>query len=261
MICNNCGTHVPDGSERCYYCGAPMAVVPVAQLLSQEEKAPVYEEPAKQPSVCSNCGTPLTEGSRYCIGCGKEIPEESDTVDSKPEKSGTSGKKSGSGKMIAIVTAGAVTLIALVIILVVALGGSDAEAVAEDFYTAIYEGDVDGVLALLPEEVLDYERATTREITERVEYRCDWALEYCEDEYGKDRDFEVESIHVNQFDRKKLRNKNESYEEKFDMEIEEAAEVIVLIVYEGEDTQFGETIDTTVVKVNGEWYIDVFDFM
>ena len=60
MICNNCGTNVPEGSARCYYCGAPMAAAPATP-------------PAPKGPACTRCGAPLKEGSMFCTTCGTPV--------------------------------------------------------------------------------------------------------------------------------------------------------------------------------------------
>ena len=54
MICENCGTYMPDDAKFCSKCGADLKEKPSAMF-------------------CTNCGSQLADGARFCTNCGAVV--------------------------------------------------------------------------------------------------------------------------------------------------------------------------------------------
>lgn len=251
MICNNCGTNVPDGSANCHYCGAPMPVAPVA-------------EPAPQAMVCPNCGAPLAEGSAFCTSCGYSLaaapaPEAPKAPKApKGDKLAFLDKLPFPRKYTLIGAAGLVTLIVVLIIVLVSCGGNSPEAVAEAYVEAMFDADAEAMLDLLPEEIFeDVDDDELDEIIENGDKALKSALKMYEIGYGDDWDYSIEIKNVDacsKSDRKSLQKK---YDKNYGLDVEEASEVEVEIEIDGEKRR--DTIEetVTVVCIDGDWYLDV----
>lgn len=280
MICNNCGTKVPDGSNRCYYCGAPIepasapeprpaeyaAPTPASEPRPAEYAAPMpSSEPvheaytAPMSAVCAACGTPLAEGSSFCIGCGTPVSSVAAPAGKPPRTPKTSIlDKLPISKKKLIIAASALLAVVVAIIVIWAIFDDDRMDVAEDYCTAMLEGDAETIVELFPDEVKGFD--DVEDLLEELEDNLYYYVERYADQYGDDWDFEVEPIHVNECDKDTLRSLNRNYDDEFDFKVDAAADVLVLVTIEGEDSEYGSVQTVRVVEINGDWYLDIFEF-
>lgn len=266
MICKNCGTEIPDGFSFCNCCGMPAApaaepapVAPVVPPIPEawSAPAPVAEEPVVAENVCAACGAPLVEGSLFCTACGTKVTPPAAPVCEAPKQS---EPKKGlfSNKLLLLGATGVLVVISLVLILCLAFGGNSPESVAEDYVIAVCEGDVEAVLDLLPETFMEEYSDEIEDLAEELEESYEYRMDELMDEYG-DYDLTVEAVYVQEFTKKQLRNKAERYEEEFDLVLEDAAEVKLLLVVEGETMEEGDIVELDVVQIDGDWCIDIFE--
>jgi hypothetical protein len=63
VLCTNCASNLPDGSQFCLKCGQPTSVSTYAAV-----------PPTVTASLgCSKCGASLPDGAQFCLKCGKPV--------------------------------------------------------------------------------------------------------------------------------------------------------------------------------------------
>lgn len=156
---------------------------------------------------------------------------------------------------LVLLGAGVLALIVALIVILASCGGNSPEDVAEEFVTCMFDGDFEGALGLMPDEVLDF-------ITEEEEMDMDEIIEEMEDEMSNamdmaDIDFTVEKVsEAEYFKKKDLKNLREEYED-INIEIEDAAEVKVTILMEAYSMEVPQTMTVVTILVDGDWYVDM----
>lgn len=283
MICRTCGADVPEGSANCLTCGAPVDNTPICAYCGaplsadsafctncgNKQPEPVAEETAA-PNLCPHCGATLAEDSAFCVICGNAVGVVAPVVETPvrtraPKEPGTSFfDKLPISKNLAIFGgAGVLAVILLVVILCIALSGG-AESVAVDYWEAKLEGDVDAVIELIDEELLDAcygKKSTYNRAVETLEDSMENLQKSAKKNYGKNWDYSVEAVYVNELYGDDLDDLIEEVEKSYDTEIEEAVDVIVLIEYQGDEGDHAVTKTVTVYKVNGGWTLDPYCLM
>lgn len=102
--CPNCGNSVPDGAAFCSNCGAPTAA-------PQQQERTVF---------CRNCGRPMPASFWACPSCGTPTGSgQGQPIGNQPPQD-TRGKKKRTGMIVGI-SAGAIVLIALIVLAVIFL--------------------------------------------------------------------------------------------------------------------------------------------
>ena len=283
-VCPSCGTTVAPGGIFCTVCGtrlpeaapaAPAApayeppAAPAAPAAPAYEPpadpfapaapayeppadpfaaaAPVYEPPAAPVApTCIHCGAPIAVGSAFCTTCGR--PQTGGTPSTPKEKKPFPMK-------LVLLGAGVLALILTLVIILVSCGGNNPEAVAEEFVSCMFDGDMVGVMELMPEEVLDF-------IAEEEDMDVDEMIEEMEDEMADamdmvDMEYTIEEVGEAEYYKKKdLKKLRENYED-MDIEIEDAAEVEVTLLMEAYGMEMPQSMTVVVIQVDGDWYIDM----
>jgi hypothetical protein len=70
VLCSNCATNLPEGSEFCLKCGQPVSA-PSDGATTPAVIAPV---------ACSKCGESLPDGAQFCSKCGKPVSSPAKTA-------------------------------------------------------------------------------------------------------------------------------------------------------------------------------------
>ena len=234
MFCTKCGTQNASGSRFCGKCGAPLGSADNG-----------YGAP-QQPAAAGN-----TYGAPYQSAAGGYTAAPRPARPAAPARSGGSGK----GKLIAIVAAALVVALLGCWIFGV-FGGGGYEDVIDDFIDSMFDGDAEGVVDCLPDQVMKYiaeeEGTTKRELVNELQEELDDIFEYmpsglkvshkivyAEDVYGDD-----------------LRYLKEDYEEiGVRVTAAKCVEVELIASYMG----MSESIDVElyVIEVGGSWYLDI----
>ncbi len=206
---------------------------------------------------CGNCGTQNPDNAPFCTGCGAKLNEAPVAPASAPEFTPEPTRKSRKGLFIGI--GAAVVAIAVALILIFTLGGGKggaktAEDVVEEYIKAAEEVDGEAIMDLIHENILEKEFSDEderEEAIEEFEKGLGEIMEMCE--------IQFEIGDSESLDGDDLEDLQEEYEEDYDLEVEDAEyiEVIMTIeVYGYEQTQTNELL---VIKVDGKWYLAEFD--
>lgn len=176
--------------------------------------------------ICKKCGADVADEMTFCTVCGEEmIPDE------PQKKPALKGKK----KLIAIVGA-ALAVVLVLVLLIVIFSGNAAEERVEDLYESILDYDLNAAVDALPPQVVRY-------------YKDQLALENSELEIIDSR--ELKQSRVDELDARYAARYGtpEGY-------IEAVSEVEIALSYEDQEIS-RDPIKIYVVKVDGNWYIDL----
>ncbi len=160
-------------------------------------------------------------------------------------------------------------VIALVIVLISSCGGGSPESMAEDFVDALYGGNgedlwdavnMDAYLDLsiesgdLDEDDVDDEKD---EVIGYCDSMCEWVQDACEEQYGKDWDYEIEVTKVKDLKNSDLRSfENNINDEDSDFEVTEGVSVTVKVTVTGDEDHDSQKYIFEFYKVDGEWIMD-----
>lgn len=258
MICKRCGANVPDGSEVCMNCGTRM------------------REAAAPQRFCAKCGSPISGGLQFCSVCGETVNNNQKpdvaakvmgAVNPAVDKvSGSITKLTGKKVDKRIVLLGGAVAIVLVLVLVISLlfGGRSAKATVDKFIDATYTGNIKTIMKLVPKDILEYameesgyDEDDLEELYEDAEDSFEDMQDWYEDYYGKDWEYSYEIEDMDDLSKKKLRDLQELYEDEFDVKVKAAKKVEVEITLEGEEEKSKNTMELTLIKVGGSWYLDI----
>ena len=206
---------------------------------------------------CGKCGNNVPDGAVVCPACGAPTGAAPAPGAKKPNKNLIAG------------IVGVVAVIALVIVLISSCGGGSPESMAEDFVDAVYGGsgedvwdavNMDAYLDLSIESgELDEDEAddVKDEAIDNFDILCELFQDSCEEQYGKDWDYEVEVTKVKDLKNSDLRSfENSINGDDSDFEVTEGVAVSLKVSVSGDDDNEVLRPVFEFYKVDGEWIMD-----
>ncbi|MBQ6332727.1 MAG: zinc-ribbon domain-containing protein [Clostridia bacterium] len=215
---------------------------------------------------CSKCGTYMSDADKFCPNCGTSIDgQPSPAVVTDPKPAHAPRKKLSKKALIGILAGAGAVVIAVVLILIFTLGGSNSpEGVFKKFFNAYANLDLQGMLdSSVPDEVLEYvlqDEGMSRSEFQRQLRNAQAEIDSYRKEYGEyyQRFRDITVVGSSALDRDDLEKLNAYYNRNFKTGkyyITEAREVSVRLNY-----GYGfETEEFVVFKVNGKWYVSLQD--
>ena len=206
---------------------------------------------------CGKCGNNVPDGAVVCPACGAPTGAAPAPGAKKPNKNLIAG------------IVGVVAVIALVIVLISSCGGGSPESMAEDFVDAMFSGNgedvwdainMDAYLDLSIESgELDEDEVddVKDELIDDLDSTCEWLQDGCEEQYGKDWDYEVEVTKVKDLKNSDLRSfENSINGDDSDFEVTEGVAVSLKVSVSGDDDNEVLRPVFEFYKVDGEWIMD-----
>lgn len=206
---------------------------------------------------CGKCGNNVPDGAVVCPACGAPTGAAPAPGAKKPNKNLIAG------------IVGVVVVIALVIVLISSCFGGGPESMAVDYIDALYSGNgeelwdavnMDAYLDLsiesgdLDEDDVDDEKD---EVIGYFDSMCEWVQDACEEQYGKDWDYEIEVTKVKDLKNSDLRSfENNINDEDSDFEVTEGVSVTVKVTVTGDEDDDSQKYIFEFYKVDGEWIMD-----
>ena len=280
MNCRKCGAIVPDGSSNCSVCGAP-----VAPAAPQYAQAGSYGAAPVRPSVptaapapaqrCPQCGGELAPNARFCGNCGASFaaaPVSPRPVAPKPVAKGnflskvttflTNGPSfTVAGKTFPVygAVAAGVALVLVIVLLFSLFGGNSPESIAETYIEAYYFGDCDGddFVDLYHEDYVEW-------LLDEYDIDLDELIDALDEEMEDNRDeLEDEEIELDKIEIRSVKDKKrkdyeyliDTYEDEYDLEIEEIKLVKCKVHYEQDGDEETNNVEVLVAKIDGSYYL------
>ena len=203
---------------------------------------------------CGKCGNNVPDGAVVCPACGAPTGAAPAPGAKKPNKNLIAG------------IVGVVVVIALVIVLISSCGGGSPESMAEDFVDAMFSGNGEDVwdavnmdayldLSIESGEIDEDEADDVKDmLIDELDSTCESLQDGCEEQYGKDWDYEVEVTKVKDLKNSDLRSfENRINDEDTDFEVTEGVAVTVKFTVTGDKDDGFEKFTIDFYKVDGEW--------
>ena len=205
---------------------------------------------------CGKCGNNVPDGAVFCPACGAPTGAAPAPGAKKPNKN-----------LIAAIVG--VVVIALVIVLISSCVAGSPESMAEDLVDAMFSGsgedmwyavNMDKYLDLLVESGQIYKDEADQIKDWKIDFydsTCEWIQDACEEQYGKDWDYEVEVTKVKDLKNSDLRSfENSINGDDSDFEVTEGVAVTVKVTVTGDEDDDFEKYTFNFYKVDGEWIMD-----
>ena len=203
---------------------------------------------------CGKCGNNVPDGAVVCPACGAPTGAAPAPGAKKPNKNLIAG------------IVGVVVVIALVIVLISSCGGGSPESMAEDLVDAVFSGSGEDVwdavnmdayldLSIESGEIDEDEADDVKDmLIDELDSTCESLQDRCEEQYGKDWDYEVEVTKVKDLKNSDLRSfENFINSDDSDFEVTEGVAVTVKFTVTGDKDDGFEKFTIDFYKVDGEW--------
>ena len=213
---------------------------------------------------CNNCGNMVDDSAMFCNNCGATFQEEAAYAPQEaPVEAPVPAKKTLSKKMIGIIAGAAVAVVAVVLILVFALGGKSQFAGLAGNLQQMVNGDFKNIEKMCPEayweycedEYKDFDREDLVKNSEK-EFK-DQKKEY-KKEYGDDWKATVEVFDEKKMDKDMIADAAEYLSDTYDFDeksITDGYTVWFRMDIKGSDGRDHNISEMNVLKIDGKWYL------
>lgn len=203
---------------------------------------------------CGQCGAKNDDAAAYCGNCGARLTpaQPNPVVRPKPRRS----------KAPVLAVAAVVVVLAIVLLVWKPFGGRSPEKVIDQLITSVLDGNMDGMLDVLPdgmlEKSMEYDGMSKSQMDsflEEVEDELQSMLEQIDDYYG-DWDYEYEILSMEDLRGSELRNIQDQYEElDYDVTAAKVAEVGMTLLVDGDEESY-ETTRFYLIEIGRSWYFE-----
>ena len=183
----------------------------------------------------------------------------------KPAGSGFDKVKNAimDNKKIVIIAAAAVVALILIFNIIGGIAGhgkQSPKAVVKAYVNAVEKQSGKKLYKLIDKKVLKYtkdeEDMDKDEMIDKLDQILEWSGDYLEDEVGKVKSIKVKFKKVKKLKGSKLEDKQEEYEDEYDIKVSQVARVEGTIKVKGKDDDVEEDFTMYVYKRAGKWYLD-----
>ena len=221
---------------------------------------------------CGKCGAKNDDSAVFCAECGNRIQAAAPVTPAAPAAAAAPAApaaaaapaptKSKPGftlnnRNIGIIAVAAVAAIAVIIACFFIFGGRGYKDVVKDYFKAIEKADAKLMMDLLPDDlvkaVMKEEDMTKKEMTEELQDSLDDMSDYYDI-------VEYEITDTEEFDKDDLKELKEDYED-YDVKVKDAMVVEVEVTMEVYGMETTQTMELTLIKVGGSWYLDIDSMM
>lgn len=231
---------------------------------------------------CQNCGKALDDAMRFCDGCGapqQAAPQQAPvaTTPKAPKASFDFNKiidevksfanglvnrcKADKKFMYTCIGVAAAAVVVLVVLLALIFGGSSYTAPIDTLIDVSFEGKVDKIKNLAPEEYWDwYEEeydADIDDMIEEAEDNFDDMMDYYEEQYGDNIRVSYKVDKKKELSDRKLEGIAEALADKYDIDEDKVTagyELDVELSIKGSEDDDENETEITVIKYKGKWY-------
>ena len=183
----------------------------------------------------------------------------------KPAGSGFDKVKNAivNNKKIVIIAAAAVVALILIFNIIGGIAGhgkQSPKAVVKAYVNAVEKQSGKKLYKLIDKKVLKYtkdeEDMDKDEMIDKLDQILELSGDYLEDEVGKVKSMKVKFKKVKKLKGSKLEDKQEDYEDEYDIKVSQVARVEGTIKVKGKDDDIEEDFTMYVYKRGGKWYLD-----
>lgn len=202
---------------------------------------------------CGQCGAKNDDAAAYCGNCGARLTPAQPNPVARPKP-----RRSKAPVLAAVV----VVVIAIVLVVWNPFGGRSPEKVVGQFVDSVLDGDLDGVLDVLPDgmvkKAMGYEGISDSQmesLLEEGEDKLQSMLEQIDDYYGN-WDYEYEILSMEDLHGSELTNIQNRYEELgYDVSAAKVVDVGMTLLVDGEEEAY-ETTRIYLIEIGRSWYFE-----
>ncbi len=208
---------------------------------------------------CGNCGTKNDDTAAFCQACGAPL-----TAAPKVDPAGTTAmaQRQSYRKTGIIAVVAAVVVIALVGWLL--FGGRGYKATVEQFLDASMDGDVQGVMKLIPNDVIEsamesqgLDKADMEEFVDQAEDELEGMLAFG-GTMAKNMNLDVDITGDTDITGEELKTLQQEYKDNCNVKVKQAKYVHVNVSLDAGILSGAQDVDIPVIKVGRSWYLDVY---
>ena len=207
---------------------------------------------------CGKCGVKNADDAAFCSACGAKLNGAQPVSDSAAVAVDQSDKNRKVG--IIAVAVIAVLVIALAIGL---FGGRSYKATVDKFIDAQFEGDLEAIFELVPDELIDYvmeeegyDRDEFDEFLEEGQEELQEQLDVIKAFFGDDWEVSYEILEAEDVTGDDLKDLKEDYED-IDLKIKAAKTVEIELTFKAGEIETSESLEISLIKVGRSWYLDM----
>lgn len=233
-FCHKCGSRLNDVDVFCEICGEKQAVLEHVDIVAEEQS---IVEPETEPVV-----EPIVE----------PVTEQPKVIAKKPSKSFWIG------------IGGAIAAVVLIAVLAIVFAQAPYQRVVDDYFDILYNGEVQKMKWLAPEEYWDhmeeeYDMSMDDVIDSFEEYGFfDDVKESLKEEYGRNIEVTYKIADQDALSEKKLDTIREGLKTNYDIakrDVGKGYKLEIDVTIDGSKDTDTEEVDLFVVELNGEWYV------
>lgn len=205
---------------------------------------------------CTKCGAQNDNSARYCIKCGEKL-ESTAVAEIKTSALSLTKLPQDKRKLVTVI-AGAV---AVILLFSLVFGGRGWKKTVSNFLDAFIEVDAKGMVAMLPDEILDqaleeegYGKNDLKFLIAELQEELDDSMGYVE--MIGDIEITYDILDAADMDKEDLRDLKEAYSE-IGVKVSAAKEVAVEMTVDIRGMSQTQTLNIVVVKIGQSWYIEV----
>ncbi len=203
---------------------------------------------------CGQCGAKNDDAAAYCGNCGARLTPAQPNPVARP--------KPRRSKAPVLAAVAVVVVIAIVLVVWNPFGGRSPEKVVGQFVDSVLDGDLDGVLDVLPDgmvkKAMGYEGISDSQmesLLEEGEDNLQSMLEQIDDYYGN-WDYEYEILSMEDLHGSELTNIQNRYEELgYDVSAAKVVDVGMTLLVDGEEEAY-ETTRIYLIEIGRSWYFE-----
>lgn len=251
-FCKNCGTELADEAVFCKDCGTKVEE-------ATQEAAPVNEPAETAAPVDENVACDCAE----CTGdCEAQTNEETKESGIAGAVNGFIAKLKNKDKNTLLITSGVLLGVIILFVLAIALSGGGYEDAVDNYMKVAFKGKAGLIEDLAPEAYWEYvedkydlKLKKIEEIYEEDVY--DSFMDENETDVGYDISISYDIKDTDELSESKLDYIKDTLKDRYDIprkSVEDAIEIEIEAVIEGDDDEEEEEITLYAVEIDGEWY-------
>ena len=223
---------------------------------------------------CGKCGTQNPDTAAFCKNCGTRLNGQQKPAAQRPSKTMVttqprfqSQRTAPKNKRIQDKQVGMIAVAAfaaVVLLLAIALfGGRSYKSTVKQFFNATFEADAKTLMKLIPDDVMDYaleesgyDKDELNEMIEDIEDDLQDEISSIKRYLGDDWDVSYKILSTEDIKGSSLKQIKKTYAD-IGVKVSAAKDVEVEMTIKAGETEMGNTITISLIKVGRSWYVDM----
>ena len=210
---------------------------------------------------CGKCGKNNSDDAVFCKECGAPLQAHPSFNGDAATRTSSSTQVSHHNRLVGTIAVAAVAVMVLFAGFSL-FGGRSPDKTVTQLVDAVFGGDGEAIVALMPETVLKLaaeEGYSKQDLIDELQSELDsqlyWILSYVGDDWS----VSCKVIQSEDMSNKELRALQDEYTE-YDTNVTAAKTIKARVTFTSDEYDNTNTIEIPVIKVGRSWYIDILNF-